>query len=169
MSRVRPEQVGDQAAIDSVVEAAFDGRGEADLVAALRRNGRLTYSMVAELEDRLTGHAALSPVVVQHCRIIGNGLGLAPVSVHPDYQGQGIGSSLVRALISRAQNGGYGYIVVLGASEYYRRFGFVGASRYGLRCPYDAPEPAFQVIELKPDALKGVEGLVRYAPEFGAL
>lgn len=48
-------------------------------------------------------------------------------------------------------------------------FGFVPASRFGLRCEYDAPDEAFMALELVPGSLAGVPGLVRYRPEFAAV
>ncbi len=49
--------------------------------------------------------------------------------------------------------------------RYYRRFGFVPASTDRLDNEYGVGD-AFMALELQPGALRGVEGLVRYAPEF---
>ncbi|MCA1605547.1 MAG: N-acetyltransferase, partial [Acidobacteria bacterium] len=57
-------------------------------------------------------------------------------------------------------------VVVLGHPDYYPRFGFVPASQRGLRCAYPVPPEAFMVAELKPGALTGRQGLVKYRPEF---
>jgi putative acetyltransferase len=64
---------------------------------------------------------------------------------------------------------GHDAIVVVGHPEYYPKFGFLPASRYGLRCEYDVPEDVFMVLELRGGALQGTRGLVRYQPEFGEM
>lgn len=55
---------------------------------------------------------------------------------------------------------------MLGHPEYYPRFGFVPASRFGIRWERDVPDDVFLVIELAPGGLAGVSGVVHYAPEF---
>jgi putative acetyltransferase len=94
-------------------------------------------------------------------------MGLAPLAVHPDYQKQGIGSQLVREGLKVCERIGHDVVVVLGHPEYYPRFGFVTASQKGLRCEYDVRDEVFMVAEMKPDALRGRHGLVKYSPEFG--
>lgn len=49
---------------------------------------------------------------------------LAPVSVHPAFQGMGIGSALVTATIEAARAAGEKLMTVLGHPDYYPRFGF---------------------------------------------
>jgi len=55
--------------------------------------------------------------------------------------------------------------VVLGAPEYYSRFGFECAGRYGLGNEYGA-DKEFMAIALRRGALREARGMVRYAPEF---
>ena len=61
---------------------------------------------------------------------------------------------------------GHDVVVVLGHSEYYPRFGFIPASRKGLRSEYPVPDEVFMVAELSPEALAGRTGLVNYHPAF---
>lgn len=93
-------------------------------------------------------------------------LGLAPVAVMPEYQGKGIGSSLIRQGLKECAQLGTQAIVVLGAPEYYRRFGFKSAKEQGLKCEYDVPDEAFMVLELVQGVLKNCAGIVKYCPEF---
>ena len=66
---IRPERPTDTMAIRTVVTAAFrdasrsDGN-EADIVDALRIDGTLAVSLVAEDDAGLVGHVAFSPVAV---------------------------------------------------------------------------------------------------------
>ncbi len=51
---------------------------------------------------------------------------------------------------------GHDAIVVVGHPEYYPKFGFLPASRYGLHCEYDVPEDVFMaLLKLRSGALQG--------------
>ncbi len=88
------------------------------------------------------------------------------MAVAPERQKQGVGSRLVRAGLDACRALGEDVVVVLGHAEYYPRFGFEPAAARGLR--YRGPDfdPHFFVAELRPGALEGVSGRVRYHPEF---
>lgn len=162
---VRAESPADCAAIHKVQAAAFPSPAEADLVDALRNSGRLTLSLIAEYEGAIVGHVAFSPVTVDRRDFAG--LGLAPVGVLPDHQRQGIGGMLIRAGLDRANQLGFGFVVLLGSPNYYPRFGFTRASLANLGNVYGA-DAEFMVQELKPNSLPSAGGLVEYAPEFAA-
>ena len=166
--RIRPEAEADYAAVRAVNEAAFDTSAEADLVEALRRRGISLVSLVAEVEGVVVGHILFSPVsLAEHDHL--NLVGLAPMAVAPDYQRKGIGSALVRHGLARCKDLGFRAVVVVGHAEYYPRFGFVPADRYGLRCEYDVPADVFMVAELEAGALNSASGLVRYDGAFAAV
>lgn len=93
-------------------------------------------------------------------------LALAPMAVRPEYQNQGIGSELVRHGLRQCRDLGHKVIVVVGHPEYYPRFGFSLARAKGLEAPFPVPDEAFLVLELVPDALEGIKGVVNYPPEF---
>ena len=76
-------------------------------------------------------------------------IGLAPLSVRPDWQRQGIGSRLVIEFLARAESAGWPLVVLLGAPAFYGRFGFEPAGPLGI--VYDvvgANDPHFQVRRL---------------------
>jgi putative acetyltransferase len=164
---VRSEEPGDFAPVRVVHESAFPSAAEAALVDALRASGRLTVSLVAEVEGRVVGHIAFSPVTVAGGLA---GVGLAPVAVVPAWQRRGVGSQLVRAGLdacARLPDALQGVVVVLGEPEWYGRFGFLPGGRWGLTDEYGGGD-AFQAIELRPGTVPQKGGLVRYAPEFAA-
>jgi putative acetyltransferase len=92
-------------------------------------------------------------------------VGLAPVAVLPEWQRRGVGGRLVRAGLEACRERGFAFAVVLGHLEYYPRFGFIPASRYGLGNEYGAGD-AFMALELRPGGLPPVGGLVKYDAEF---
>ncbi len=163
--RIRPEEPTDAAAVRRVLEAAFPTAAEARLVDLLRAGGHLTLSLVAE-ENGAVGYIAFSPVIVNEEAPEQTGVGLAPVAVLPDHQRRGIGERLIREGLAACEAAGYGFVVVLGEPEYYRRFGFDRGDRRGLANEYGADE-AFMVLELKEGAIPGGGGVVRYGAEFG--
>lgn len=159
---IRPERPGDVPAIHAVHAASFPTPVEARLVDALRAAGRLAVSLVAEAEGAVIGHVAFSPVTAASG---GGGIGLAPVAVLPAWRRHGVAAQLVRAGLQACREAGHGWAVVLGEPAYYARFGFREAAPRGLHDEYGGGA-AFQVLELRPGALAGVAGRVRYAPEF---
>lgn len=161
----RSEQDEDRAAIRAVHVASFPTEDEADLVDELREAGRLLVSLVAQGEGQVLGHVAFSPVTLPGS---GNGVGLGPVAVLPEYRWRGIGAGLIRRGLELCAQMGIGFAVVLGDPQYYQRFGFRPASQYGLEDEFGGGD-AFQALELRPGGIPRGGGLVRYAPEFQQL
>lgn len=159
---IRYEEPQDKNAIHAIHASAFSSDSEARLVDALRDAGNLTVSMVAIEDDRIVGHVAFSPVQTESGV---SGVGLAPVAVLESHRRRGIGAALIRAGLDACRLLDAGWAVVLGEPEYYGRFGFVAASRFGLRDEYGGGD-AFQAMEFREGALPRNAGLVKYAPEF---
>lgn len=168
MIRTRLELPSDAAAIHRVNELAFGRSDEAAIVDALRAAGALTLSLVAIADDEIVGHVAFSPVEIARDGAVDLALGLAPMAVLPSHQRRGVGSRLVRDALDELRRAGHRAVVVLGHPEYYPRFGFERASRFGLRWEHACPDEAFMALELSPDALGVGPGVVRYRPELGS-
>lgn len=165
MVEIRTETPENIAAIYSVHEACFPEHTEARLVDALRSGGHLLVSLVAWDGDDIVGHIAFSPVTADNGA---TGAGLAPVSVIEAYRRQGIAARLIEAGLSACRDSGYGWVVVLGEPDYYRRFSFAPAAEFGL-CDEYGGGPAFQVLELVDGSAPRGAGLIRYGPEFASL
>jgi putative acetyltransferase len=163
---IRPEKSEDIPAIRIVNERAFGGAAEADLVDALRRNGKATISLVAEDDGRVVGHILFSPVTVETGEGELVGVGLAPVAVLPEFQNRGAGSSLIEHGLDRCREAGQPFVVVIGHPHYYPRFGFKPASRFGIKSEYDVADENFMAMELREGALLNQAGMARYQPEF---
>jgi len=162
---IRKETPDDFPAVRYVNEQAFGGDVEARLVEMLRAANKAVVSLVAMDQGLVVGHILFSPITVAEAPQNFRGVGLAPMSVLPEFQNQGIGSRLVREGLEACKRLRYDAVVVLGHIEYYPRFGFSRAKDYRLDNEYDALD-AFMVMELKEGVLQTIRGLVRYAPEF---
>lgn len=125
---IRPERSGDEAAIFTVTEAAFTGHPHSEgtepaIVDALRADGDLALSLVAERDGEIVGHVAYSPAILSGGEE--GWLALGPISVRPDLQGQGIGRALVEAGTRHWREAEAEGVVLLGDPALYSRFGFV--------------------------------------------
>jgi len=166
MLKIRPEVPTDIPDIHQVNALAFGRANEADLVAALRRAGTLSISLVAEQAQRIVGHIAFSPVTIVSGATAVEAIGLAPMAVRPDYQRQGIGSQLVQAGLATCGETRYGVVVVLGHPHYYPKFGFMPSKPHGIEWEHEVPEEVFMVKELQRGALARTRGVVQYGPAF---
>ena len=162
---IRTENEKDRDAVFAVNVSAFETPAEATLVDVLREHAQPVVSLVAEDNGNVVGHIMFSPVVLS-----GNPdlkvMGLAPLAVSPEHQRKGIGSALVRAGLEQCRQLDFVAVVVLGHPEYYPRFGFSPSSRFGIDSEYEVPEEVFMAMELKPEALSGKTGRVKYHAAF---
>ncbi|MBG0787306.1 MAG: N-acetyltransferase [Anaerolineaceae bacterium] len=158
----------DIASIREVNLRAFKGPGESQVVDLLRESGETFVSIVAEINGQVVGHILFTPVrLVADSGETVNGMGLAPLAVHPDYQNQGIGSFLCEAGVEQMKDSDVPFVVVLGHPTYYPRFGFEPACKHELRCAYeDVPSDAFMIRIFQPEALEGLSGVIYYRQEF---
>jgi predicted N-acetyltransferase YhbS len=172
---IRQEKPTDYQAVFNIIEKAFkdapigDGN-EQFLVERLRKSSAFIpeLSLVAELKGEMIGHILLTRIQIREKDKTHELLALAPVSVLPKCQNQGIGGLLIKGAHAIAIKLGFKLIVLLGHQNYYPRFGYERASNYGIRIPFEAPDENCMVIELVQGGLIGVSGMVEYAPEFFA-
>ncbi len=152
----------DSAQVYKLVSAAFGDSAEADLVTALQDDGDIKISYVAVRNQAIIGHIVLS-------KMIGSvrALALAPVSVLPDHQKQGIGSALIITALEHAKRDNWDAVFLLGHTAYYPRFGFSAKTAKPFTSPYAGPH--FMAIELQDGALDGKGGPINYAPAFATL
>ncbi len=172
---IRQEMPHDHATVYELICKAFatveeSDHSEQDLVERLRHSSSFIpeLSLVAETgQGELVGHILLTRLRIINGAQVFPSLAVAPLSVLPPWQRQGIGSALIREAHRRAAALGYGSAVLLGHPDYYPRFGYSPANRFGIRFPFDAPADCCMAAELLPDGLKGVQGRVEYDLAFG--
>lgn len=164
---IRHESLTDGPAVRLVNEAAFDTNAEADLVDALRENGKFALSLVGEADGAVVGHILFTDIEIEPGGRQSGIAGLAPMAVLPAWQGKGVGSALVRHGLKACAELGYRAVVVLGAPAFYGRFGFVPAREYGVTSEYPDAGDAFMAVQLCDAAVP--DGRACYQPEFGRL
>ena len=139
---VRLEEPRDRLDALRVEELAFGGPAEAAIVEAVR-DLEGSFALVATDDDAVIGHVQMSRAWIADRPV----LALGPIGVLPERQGSGVGSTLVGASLDEARRRGEVAVMLLGSPDFYLRFGFQAASRWGLHNPFAGVSPDGFVIE----------------------
>ena len=141
---IRQETAKDHNEVERLIQKAFQSAEHSDgnehsLVAALRKGESFIpeLSLIAESNGTIIGHIMFTKAKVGNDIV----LVLAPLSVHPNYQRQGVGASLIKA-------------------------GHKIAAEFGIEVPKGIPSANFMGIQLQENT-KPISGAVTYAKEFG--
>lgn len=171
--RIRKEEPKEYSIVFRLIEKAFRTEEQSDhreqfLVERLRKSSSFIdeLSLVALHNDKIVGHLLLTKIKINSVDQSFNSLALAPVSVLPEYQKMRIGSRLILAGHQKARELGFSSVVLLGHKDYYPRFGYQQCEKFGIQLPFDVPADYCMAIELTPDSLKGVRGIVEYDAAF---
>ncbi len=145
---IRDETANDIAAISDVTQSAFasmdiSNQTEQYIIEALRAANELSISLVAELDGKVIGHIAFSPVEISDGTP--GWFGLGPVSVQPEYQRKGIGKALIETGLSRLNNLKAQGCCLVGHPGYYKQFGFENVDGLGLE---GVPKEVFFALSL---------------------
>ena len=160
---IRPERPEDAADIGALLDAAFGGETESQVVERLRADNDFVLSLVAGGDAGIAGYVGFPRLTLQLDRRQVPAVGLAPAAVSPPLQRNGIGSAIVRDGLDRLKASGECLVFVLGDPAYYRRFGFTVMDGFVSRYA----GPYFQALMLMPDAPKA--GRVSYPQAFDGL
>lgn len=170
---LRQENPADQKTVFQLIENAFADVQKSDhqeqfLVERLRESKDFIpeLSIVAELDNKIVGYILLSKIRIKDGETEHASLSLAPVAVLRGFQNKGIGSALINFAHKKAEELGFKSIILLGHEDYYPKFGYQKASKFGIKLPFDAPDENCMAIELQKNALKNVSGIVVYPVEF---
>lgn len=145
MIAIREEISADASSIGTLTELAFRGRpyaggDEQDVIERLRATDALTLSLVAVDNSELVGQVTFSPAKLSD----GSGpwFALGPVSIVPQRQGEGIGSSLINLGLERIAALGALGCILTGNPVYYTKFGFELSPKH---TPDNEPEAFFML------------------------
>ena len=89
-----------------------------------------------------------------------------PLTVHPKYHRQGIGSALVFHSIEVAKDLGYGAVIIVGVSDYYPKLGFKRSWELGLKLEDGTSPDVLMAIEITEGYLNGGGEVHFLAPEY---
>ena len=129
-SFAREMHAGEEAQVDQLLRAAFDGPAEAQLVHTLRKSRAIAGETIVPLGENIIGYYALSYMVKPK-----GWLCLAPVAIHPDHQRIGRGKRMMGVLTEWARLTKTP-VVVLGDPHFYERCGFSLTNAASLQGPY---------------------------------
>ena len=170
MITIRSENPKDYDVIYEINKQAFNSEVEARLIDTIRHSSNFIHdlSLVALKDSKIVGHILFSQAKIKNKETEKPILILAPVAVLPEFQKQGIGSSLVKKGLQACKGFGHNIIVVIGHPEFFPRFGFTPARKKGLEISFGAevPSEAFMVYELKKGVLKDIKGIVEFPSYF---
>ncbi len=161
MLELRPEKSDDWWEVEALYDLCFAPGREALSSYRLRDGVEPVkgLSLVARDPDNILGGAIrFWPVLVgDHAALL-----LGPVAVHPTRQGEGLGGSLIRESLYRAETSGWDRVMLVGDAPYYGRFGFTRLG--GVEMPPPTNPDRVLGVDLTPDAWRGISGKVtRYA------
>jgi predicted N-acetyltransferase YhbS len=114
---------------------------------------------VAEMDGRVVGSIVYTKAdIARPDGALFGTICFGPVAVLPAYQGKGVGSALIRHTLARARELGFRSVLIYGDPDYYGRFGFSPAEKYGIGTADGMYADALLALELVPGALDGVRG-----------
>ena len=135
--KIRLEEEDDYLEVEKMVRDSFwniyrPGAFEHFIVHQLRDDESFIRNLayVIEEDGKIIAHICYSKGYVQFENKKEDAVVLGPVAIAKDYQNQGLGTKLIRYTLDLAEE--YPYVFVIGDENYYRRFGFVSASKYNI-------------------------------------
>jgi putative acetyltransferase len=141
---------------------AFNSGKEADLTRELLADptAKPLLSLMAFIDGAPAGHILFTAAHFLDAPKIEVSF-LAPLAVIPRFQRQGVGSALVKNGLEILSKLGVRLVFAVGHPEYYPRFGFTPAGKFGFGTPHPFPEEhadAWMVNVLRPDVVGSVSG-----------
>jgi len=140
----------------------------------LHRNIRIAASYikdlcyVAEEDGKLVGNIVYAKMW-KDGKMCDEVIGFGPLSVLPEKQKQGVGSALVTDTLKRAKELGFKAVLITGNPNYYHRFGFSSATKFGVRLPdiAEGDEASFfMAVELEDGYLEAHAGVYDFDPVY---
>lgn len=164
---IRTEEITDYEQVFFVIQSAFldhpkSNHKEQHLVELLRKEKTYKpyFSVVAETigsKPTICGHILMTEVhlkvdttLAENDKNKPKSLAIAPLTVSPGFQGQGVGKALIEEAHKRALSCGYELLLLVGNPNYYQKFGYIACSKLGISLPYDVPSEFALAKEIQP-------------------
>lgn len=169
--KIRQSDEADRQAIGKVALEAFGSEAGPEIVELITDllddpSAQPLLSLVATVQDQIIGQILFTNVRIQGAQRHVSATILAPLSVHPTHQNQGVGSLLIKTGCQYLKAIGTELVFVLGYPAYYSRHGFAPAGCRGFEPSYPislAQADAWMVQELQPNLIGHVKGTVKCA------
>jgi len=166
---IRLENEKDYLEVEKLVRDAFwnvyrPGAFEHYIVHHLRddESNIRNLAYVIECDGKIVGHINYSMGVIDYGDEKCDAVVLGPVSIHKNYQNQGLGLKLIEFTLNLAESEKIPFVFVVGDENYYSRFGFESASNYDIFLEgTDAHEecPFFMIKSFDKSKLKNKLGI----------
>lgn len=133
--KIRLEEEKDYKEVENLTREAFwnkyaPGCIEHLVVHKLRKDKRFIKELdyVLELDNKIIGSIFYSLGYLNNKDVLIFG----PVSIDPNYQHKGYGELLINYTLEKAKNLNYDIVLITGNQDYYKKYGFVSASKYNI-------------------------------------
>jgi len=159
---VRDETQADYRKVEDITRKAFwnlyfPGCNEHYLVHIMRNHKDFIkeLALVVTINEKVVGNIMYMKSYVKNEKDeIIETITFGPVSVHPSYQKQGIGSTLIKKSIEKAKENKYKAIIIYGYPHNYCKYGFKSSKDFNI-CNKEGKYPySLLVLELEKDVFK---------------
>ncbi|MDP8233124.1 MAG: N-acetyltransferase [Candidatus Zophobacter franzmannii] len=126
-----------------------------------------SLNFVIETEKQIVANIMYTHAYVEDAKGVRHSLlSFGPVSVLPEYQKQGLGSTIIKHSLQVAKELGFKAVIIYGHPEYYPRFGFKEASLFDITTADGNNFPAFMALELESGSLNKIKGEFILSPVY---
>ena len=133
---------------------------------------RDTKSFINELDyvviedNKIIANIIYTKMYNEKGEMLNDVIAFGPISVHPEYQGKGIGKKLIEVSLERAKELGYKAVLITGNDKFYKPLGFEAAYKYGITLPGMSIEDFFMAMELEEGYLANHSGVYDFDKTF---
>lgn len=168
---IRLESENDYMEVEELVRDSFwnvyrPGAYEHFIVHNLRDDESFLENLAYFIEEdgKIVGHINYSRGTISYESGIVPAVVLGPLAIKKSCQNNGLGSKLIDYTLQIAQGDDIPFVLVIGDENYYSRFGFVSASKYGLYLDgtdFDEENPFFMIRVFDEGKVKKELGIFR--------
>ena len=123
-------------------------------------------SRVAEIEGEIVGAIMYSKAQVYDGETVHEVLTFGPLAIEPLAQSKGVGGKLLKETIRLAKEAGYRGICIFGEPDYYPKYGFINAEKFGITDEGGNNYDAFMAYELTENGFADIKGKFKEADIF---